>query len=265
MAHIQEVCWFTPYTWYFVTRVLSYCIETNWAEQLLISLHPERVHPYLEVVQRLHFHDWSQSVEGQRDINTLVWHQRRVNGQGGARDDPEAGQEKKTEVMTGAQHCPTPILLSPGTSWLMFLLPLSCRCCYSGEEHSSPCAPQQTLKAGQGTGKSIRLVSLTTSTILPRGPASGNVSIPRTALVYVLSSSLPSKERHLDSTQACGLPLRELQSTRSRVYHTLHGCHIIGSHERKNWSQHRTNTSPRRSTWFLTEHYRTNESTQPAV
>lgn len=47
-------------------------------------------HSHLEVVQRLHFHDWSQSVEGQGDINTLVWHQRCVNGQGGARDDSEA-------------------------------------------------------------------------------------------------------------------------------------------------------------------------------
>lgn len=55
---------------------------------------PEQDNPYLEVVQRLHFHDWSQSVEGQRDINTLVWHQRCVNGQGGAWDDSKAGQEK---------------------------------------------------------------------------------------------------------------------------------------------------------------------------
>lgn len=167
--------------------------------------------------------------------------------------------------MTAARHCPTPVLLLPSTSWLMFPLPTSCPCYYSGEEHSSRCAPQQTLKAGQDTGNSIRSVSLTTSTILPRGPASGNSSIPHTALVYMPSSSLPSKEWHLDSTQACGLPLTELQSTRSRAYHTLHGCCIIGSHERKNWSQRRTNTSPRRSTWFLTEHCRTNESTQPAV
>lgn len=109
------------------------------------------------------------------------------------------------------------------------------------EQHSSHCALQQTLKVGQVTGNSVRSVSLTTCTILPRRPVSGNSSITHTALAYVLSSSLPSRSGTGTQTQACGLSLTELQSTRSRVYHTLHGCYIIGSYGRRNWSQHRTN------------------------
>lgn len=95
------------------------------AEQLQIPPPPRpRDNPYLEVVQRLHFHDWSQGVEGQRDINTLVWHQRGVNGQRSAWDDPKAGQEKNRDddsstALMGekCQRCrgavPTPIPFLP--------------------------------------------------------------------------------------------------------------------------------------------------------
>lgn len=95
MAQIHEVCLVTLYTWYSVTSLTTLC----WAKQTELSTcwspHcSEWDNPYLEVVQRLHLHDWSQSVEGQGDVNTLVWHQRCVNGQWGARDDPKARQEK---------------------------------------------------------------------------------------------------------------------------------------------------------------------------
>lgn len=96
------------------------------AEQLQIHPCPGD-NAYLEVVQRLHFHDWSQGVEGQRDINALVWHQRGVNGQRSAWDDPKAGQEKNRdddsstallERVYEKDAVPTPIPFLPSTNWL---------------------------------------------------------------------------------------------------------------------------------------------------
>ena len=104
-----------------------------------------------------------------------------------------------------------------------------------GEEYSSQHALQQTLKVGQGTGNSVRLVSLTTCTILPRGPASGNSSS-----TGLRAEQQPAQQGAWTQTQACRLSLTELQSARSRVYHTPHGCYIIGSYGRWNCSQHRT-------------------------
>lgn len=49
----------------------------------------------LQVVQRLHLHDRAQGVEGQGDINALVWHQWCMDGQRSARDDTKARREGK--------------------------------------------------------------------------------------------------------------------------------------------------------------------------
>lgn len=117
------------------------------AEQLQIHPCPGD-NPYLEVVQRLHFHDWSQGVERQRDINTLVWHQRGVNGQWSAWDDPKAGQEKNrdddssTALLERVYEEEMPEVLSQHLfpfcqAWAGSLLPrlphffLSCPCCCS--------------------------------------------------------------------------------------------------------------------------------------
>lgn len=224
--------------WYCVIRALS-----HGAGHLLSSPCPEGDNPHLEVVQRLHFHHWSQGVEGQGDINTLVWHQRCVNGQGGAWDDSKAGQEKnrgdesslalskicpKYNVPFAKNHLPH----LPTTPELPLLL-------LQGGNTA-----QVSRQSRQSRGNSLICWQI-------HHPASGNSSwnspISHMALVCVLSTSLPCKEWP-GLRARCSFSAPELHSTAGRVHHTLQGC----CRGRGTWSQHRTNSQPRRNMWLGT-------------
>lgn len=49
---------------------------------------------YLQIIEWIHLHDWPNSVERQRDVNTLIGHQRSVDGQRTGGNDPKAAQKK---------------------------------------------------------------------------------------------------------------------------------------------------------------------------
>lgn len=186
MANIHTTFWLYLVALYVWGLVTTLC----WAKgsELSSCRFPPpcpRDNPYLEVVQRLHFHDWSQGVEGQRDINTLVWHQRGVNGQRSAWDDPKAGQEKNRDddsstALMGekCQRCrgavPTPIPFLPSMSWLTSPSWAALAVTPGKGAQQTTCTMANT-QSSTRQRKTHLVVSLAACT-LPRGPTSGNSS-----------------------------------------------------------------------------------------
>lgn len=54
---------------------------------------------YLQIIEWVHLHDWSNGVDWQRDLNALAGHQRSVNGQRTGRDHPETTHRKQTKTI----------------------------------------------------------------------------------------------------------------------------------------------------------------------
>lgn len=51
---------------------------------------------YLQIVERVHFHDGADGVDGQRDVDALAGHQWSVDGQRTGGNHPKATQRRQT-------------------------------------------------------------------------------------------------------------------------------------------------------------------------